>query len=117
MFGGQHNKQFVEQVYLSNSKEMEMTLDMFLTGNLPKEGGELHVIIEKEKETSDQKADTIDTTYDQIQEQKKKSDLKKYILSEYGGILGAKTENVALKGNQYYQNHLRALEMQREEEQ
>lgn len=29
---------------------MEITLDMFLSGNLPKEGGELHVIIEKDKE-------------------------------------------------------------------
>jgi hypothetical protein len=57
---------------------MEVTLDIFLTGNIPKEDEELHVII-------DQK---IDVPISQISTEKKKKDLKKYILAEYGGILG-----------------------------
>lgn len=32
MFEGQHQKTFVEQVYLMNNKNTEITLDMFLTG-------------------------------------------------------------------------------------
>lgn len=57
---------------------MEVTLDIFLTGNIPDEKEELHVII-------DQK---IDMPISEIQTVKKKEDLRKYILSEYGGILG-----------------------------
>lgn len=68
---------------------MEVTLDIFLTGNIPKESEELHVII-------DQK---VDVPISQIQTVKKKEDLKKYILEEYGGILG---QNQKLTNNKYY---------------
>ena len=63
MFGGQHAKQFIEGIYKSAGKCMEVTLEMFLTNNLPKKEDELHVIIEQKHE---QKTQHIDTTYDQI---------------------------------------------------
>ena len=48
MFGGEHNKQIIEKVYLNNNRDMEITLDLFLTGSVPKETeDELHVIIEQ----------------------------------------------------------------------
>jgi hypothetical protein len=37
MFGGQHKKPFIEKVYVDNQKDMELVLEMFLTGNIPKE--------------------------------------------------------------------------------
>lgn len=48
---------------------MEVTLDIFLTGNIPKESEELHVIIDEQ----------IDMPISQIHTKKKKEDLKKYI--------------------------------------
>ena len=63
MFGGQHTKQFIEGVYKSAGKCMEVTLEMFLTNNLPKKEDELHVIIEQKHEKKTQR---IDTTHDQI---------------------------------------------------
>lgn len=60
MFGGEYNRQIVEKLYLQNGKDTEKTLDMFLTGSVPKEEtNELHVIIEEKKE---QKVSMIDTT-------------------------------------------------------
>ena len=44
-----HNRQIIEKVYLDNSKEMELVLEMFLSGNIPKEEQDLEVIIEKEE--------------------------------------------------------------------
>ena len=64
----------------------------------------------------------MSTTYNQIQAKKKKEDLRKYILEEYSGILGPTRaggqvlDHQKLKGNKYYQNHLKALELQRQEE-
>jgi len=46
MFGGQHNRLLIEKVYCQNEKNMEVTLDIFLTGNIPDEKEELHVIID-----------------------------------------------------------------------
>jgi hypothetical protein len=60
MFGGMHNRQFIEKVYLDNGKEMELVLEMFLSGNIPKEEQDLEVIIEKEEKKEN-------TTYNQIQ--------------------------------------------------
>lgn len=47
MFGGEHNRNLIEKIYIQNSKNMEVTLDIFLTGNIPKENEELHVIIDQ----------------------------------------------------------------------
>ena len=47
MFGGEHSKPFIERVYLNYGKSMDVTLDAFLSGNIPKKEEELHVIIEK----------------------------------------------------------------------
>jgi len=60
---------------------MEITLDLFLTGSVPKEmEDELHLIIEqKASDTIDSTQKTvqkIDTSYNQIQENKKKQDLR-----------------------------------------
>lgn len=41
--------------------------------------------------------------------------MRKYILDEYSDILGP--DQKQMKGNKYYQNHLKALEMMHEEEQ
>jgi hypothetical protein len=46
MFGGEHNRPLIEKIYCSNQKNMEVTLDIFLTGKIPKENEELHVIID-----------------------------------------------------------------------
>ena len=46
MFGGEHAKSMIEKIYCQNEKNMEVTLDIFLTGNIPKEKEELHVIID-----------------------------------------------------------------------
>ena len=35
MFGELHSRQFVTQVYLSNKRDFEKTLEMFITENLP----------------------------------------------------------------------------------
>ena len=48
MFGGEHNKKSIEKVYINNNRDMEITLDLFLTGSVPKESeDELRVIIEQ----------------------------------------------------------------------
>mgnify|MGYP001137420328 CR=1 FL=1 len=47
MFGGEHNRQLIEKIYLKNDRNMEVTLDIFLTGNIPSESEELHVIIDQ----------------------------------------------------------------------
>jgi len=88
---------------------MELTLDLFLTGNIPKEeADELHVIIEKKPDEeskssifSGNQSRFIDTTPNQIQQQKKKQDLKKYLMEEYSDILGGAGDE-KLKGNKYY---------------
>lgn len=71
---------------------MEKTLDLFLSGNVPKEGEELRVIIE-EKKGSDFTEKKIETSVNQIQMEKKKQDLKQYLMNEYSDILGG---NMAL---------------------
>jgi hypothetical protein len=52
MFDGKHHKQFVEKIYIANSRSLEITLDLFLSDNLPKEEGELHVIIQEDENKS-----------------------------------------------------------------
>jgi len=84
MFGGQHQRGHIEKVYLANGKDMERTLDLFLSGNAPPEAtDELHVIIEPKDHKQ-----AVDTTFSELQQQKKKKDLRQYVLKEYSGILG-----------------------------
>lgn len=68
---GDRSKQLIEKVYLNNDRNFELTLEQFLTGNLPKEEKEeLQVII---KQADQNKSTQIrSTTYDQIQQDKKK---------------------------------------------
>ena len=49
MFGGIHKKPFIEKVYTDNQKDMELVLEMFLSGNIPKEEQDIEVIIENEE--------------------------------------------------------------------
>lgn len=115
MFGGQYNRQLIEKIYIQNNKDFEVTLDMFLTGAVPSEQKEeLHVIIEEKKE---QKVQKIDTTANEIQKNKKRQDLRQYVLQEYSNVLGSQgLDHNKMKGNKYYQNHLKALELMREQE-
>jgi hypothetical protein len=44
MFNGQHSKQLIENVYLKNEKNFERTLELFLTGNIPKDEYQVVVV-------------------------------------------------------------------------
>lgn len=52
MFDGKHNRQFIEKIYLANDRSLEITLELFLTDNVPKEEGELHVVIQEDTSKS-----------------------------------------------------------------
>lgn len=63
MFG--RSKPFVEKIYLTYDKNFDLTLEQFLTGNLPQEeSSELQVIIKPEDQSSNQ---IVSTTYNEIQ--------------------------------------------------
>jgi len=97
MFDGVHNKHLIENVYLQNGRNMEFTLDLFLTGNVPKEEDELQVTIQEKEETK------VEVTPTLIQQNKKKLDLKQYVLQEYSGILGkGEVDTQKMKGNKFY---------------
>ena len=118
ILGGMHNRQQVEKVFLQNNKDFDRTLDMFLSGAVKADDqeAELRVVIEEKKENS--KVQKIDTSKHEIQADKKRQDLKQYLMKEYSNILGVQgVDQNKLKGNKFYQNHLRALELQRQQEQ
>lgn len=76
---------------MQQGKDMEKTIDLFLSGNAPaEEKPELHVIIEEQTQNHRSK---IDTTSSQIQETKKKEDLKQYFMKEYSDILENQNKN------------------------
>jgi len=105
---------------LTYERNYGYVVDLFISGQLPAEEPELQVIIKQDDKQHDQQI--VSTTYNQIQAKKKKEDLRKYILEEYSDILGPTgahgrvLDHQKLKGNKYYQNHLKALELQRQEE-
>jgi len=37
MMGGEYSKPYVEKIYLSNGKDTEAVINLFLTGSVPKE--------------------------------------------------------------------------------
>mmetsp|Transcript_10451 Transcript_10451/g.17540 ORF Transcript_10451/g.17540 Transcript_10451/m.17540 type:complete len:100 (-) Transcript_10451:1071-1370(-) len=89
MFGDQRSRQFIEQLYLSYDKKRDTIIELFLTNNIPKEEEQLRVIVEGEEgKEGNSQPPKLDATFDQIQHQKKKRDLKSYILNEYSQILG-----------------------------
>ena len=96
---------------------------MFLTGQIPKEETELQVIIkpgggEKKKKKNEEDASTK-ITFSEVQHQKRKENIRDNILAEYGGILGQdknSAEAKKLQSNKYYQQHLRAQELQRQDD-
>lgn len=94
-----HSKPYIEKVYLSCEKNFDETLNMFISGILPKEQTEnLEVIIKQEDANKQQ---IVSTTYGEIQEKKKKQDLRKYIMTEYSDILGG-ANHEKMKGHKYY---------------
>ena len=87
MLGGTHDRKMIEQIYLANDKNVEVVIDKFLSGQVPQESEpELHVVIEKSG-TENKKEKVESTSYNQIQQQKKKEDIKSYLLREYSNIL------------------------------
>jgi len=44
MFNGQHSKQLIEGLYLKNEKNFERTLELFLSGNIPKDEYQVVVV-------------------------------------------------------------------------
>jgi hypothetical protein len=89
MFGGQHSRAYVEQVYLQNAKETERTLDMFLTGNgLPKALTDSELVVEvKSKEPEE-----VINTSSQVKKGPSK-DIRAYVLDEFKDILFPKQKN------------------------
>ena len=82
---------------MQNGRNMEFTLYLFLTGNVPKEEDELQVTIQEKEETK------VEVTPTLIQQNKKKLDLKQYVLQEYSGILGkGEVDTQKMKGNKFY---------------
>lgn len=51
-----------------------------------------------------------------MEQAKRKEDLRKYVLDEYSGLLGKGGIDKDMSNNKFYKNHLRALELKREEE-
>lgn len=62
-----------------------MVIELFLTGSVPKEekSNELHVVVEQDKKQSTPGGNLIDLT-----QQKKKLDLRQYVLEEYKSMKG-----------------------------
>lgn len=84
---------------------------MFLSGAVPKEEDDIQIVVEDTKKSKGEAK--IDTTQSALEQAKRKEDLRQYVLDEYSGILGQDTK---LKDNIFYKNHLRALELKRQEE-
>ena len=61
MLGGSKPRDFIEEIYLMTGKDFEITLDRFLTGNVPQQTELKLVKIEEDKKEED-KIETIDTT-------------------------------------------------------
>ena len=68
---GDRSKQLIEKMYPNNDRNFDLTLEQFLTGHLAKEEKEeLQVIIKQEDQN--RSTQIRSTTYDQIQQDKKK---------------------------------------------
>ena len=47
MLAGSQSRPHIEKIYLANGKDIEKTIDLFLSGNVPEEEKEeLHILIE-----------------------------------------------------------------------
>jgi len=109
MFGGQHSKAYVEQVYLSNGKDTEKTLDMFLTGNgLPKPATDSELVVEVK---SKQPEEVIITTTKTNAKGGLSRDLRAYVLDEFKDILFPRQKN------QFEQAHDKAMAVKMQQEQ
>ena len=83
MFQGQYSREFVKQVYLSEGKNSEKTLDRFLNQNLPEQS---KIVVEVNQQPTQ-----IDTN--KSEHSKQKENLQKYVMEEYRDILFPKKES------------------------
>ena len=83
MFQGQYSREFVKQVYLSEGKNSEKTLDRFLNQNLPEQS---KIVVEVNQQPTQ-----IDTN--KSEHSKQKENLQKYVMEEYSDILFPKKES------------------------
>ena len=83
MFQGQYSREFVKQVYLSEGKNSEKTLDRFLNQNLPEQS---KIVVEVNQQPTQ-----IDTN--KSVHSKQKENLQKYVMEEYRDILFPKKES------------------------
>ncbi|CDW72771.1 UNKNOWN [Stylonychia lemnae] len=104
MSGGTVKKEIIEQMYLKYDKNVELTLDQILSGNIPKDEYKLVVI------NKDQQVEQIDTSTHQNKAQNSEL-LQQYMLGAFEGSKARTTKN-----KKYYQEHLRAIEQQKYEE-
>jgi hypothetical protein len=104
MLDKKHTKQFIESLYLKNGKNFEMTLDQFLSNNIPKDEYKI-VRIEQPSST-----ELIDTSSHAQSKKKENSELlKQYMLGQFEGSNARRNKNKT-----YYEQHMKALELQKE---
>ena len=65
MFAETYSRKHVEKIYVTYGKEFELTLEMFLSGQIPKEEADVQIIIEAGDRNK--KESKIDTTQNQLQ--------------------------------------------------
>lgn len=104
MIDKKQTKQFIESLYVKNGKNLEITLDQFLTNNIPKDEYKVVRI----------DTDFIDTSSHTTPAVSKKDNselLKQYMLGQFEGSASRRNKNKS-----YYEQHLRALEHQKTQE-
>jgi len=105
MFNKEHPKQLIENIYLKNDKNFEVTLDQFLNNKIPKD--EYKIV--RMEESKNELIDSSSKQPVQPAFKKEKSDLlKQYVLGQFEGGTSSSRRN---KNRVYYEEHLRAIEL------
>lgn len=96
MFGERYSREFIQKVYLMNNRQFELTLDMFLTENLPEQDEKLQLTIietapQSEANSSASKT-LINTNQTQYGSQAARGggnqvDMRSYVLDQYKEVL------------------------------
>ena len=115
MFGERFERSFVTQVYLSNKRDFDKTLEMFITENLPPvESQPQLTIIETAPEQPKGGLSLIDTSAKankpQAQNDYTGMDMKSYVLDEYKEVLFPK------QMTKYEKQHASMMQRQKEQE-
>ena len=91
MIDKKHAKQFIESLYLKNGKNLEITLDQFLTNNIPKDEYKVVRI-----EQPSQAVEFIDTSSNSAPSKIDNSELiKQYTLGMFEGSSARRNKNRA----------------------